>query len=354
MLLASTVVLALLASSAQAATTSYFDAAYPYAVHEPVNPSSSQPPVIIFMHGSGAKGSASNLGSNVYWDGVGYLIGQYGKGVKTGPPAIVAEQYLTILTILPTSDSDWDPTKVLDVLHDALSKYAHDASRIHCSGYSRGSWGAWRTAFGSPSTFASMFSAAGASGFTEQQLGSLISAKDSVWAFAGEADTKAGTAGTIDSITRLRALNSNGNSNIQMTLIPGADHHDMSMQPFLLDSLWTWVAQQQRGGSSSFAPSSSSASSAVVTTSSAASSSSSSNPESTSQPATLSSSSPSPITTPSSSTNLSPTRPTKAIALSPLTRPTPKSPCRKKRMVKHKAAARAHVDILAARREAST
>lgn len=67
---------------------------YPFAVHLPLNITSSPPPLLLFLHGSGSKGGVEDLGDKTRWDGVGWLISQFDSGNKTGAQAIVAENYL--------------------------------------------------------------------------------------------------------------------------------------------------------------------------------------------------------------------------------------------------------------------
>lgn len=67
---------------------------YPFAVHLPLDITTSPPPVILFLHGSGSKGGVEDLADKTRWDGVGWLISQFDSGNKTGAQAIVAEEYL--------------------------------------------------------------------------------------------------------------------------------------------------------------------------------------------------------------------------------------------------------------------
>jgi predicted peptidase len=74
---------------------------YPFALHLPLNNNNdnsarSNPtsPALIFLHGSGARGTADELREKASYDGVGWLISQFDSGNKSGSQQVVAEEYL--------------------------------------------------------------------------------------------------------------------------------------------------------------------------------------------------------------------------------------------------------------------
>ncbi|KAM0750453.1 alpha/beta-hydrolase [Meredithblackwellia eburnea MCA 4105] len=224
---------------------SYTDLYYPYQVHEPEKTVSS-PPAIMFLHGHGSRGDKSAVNENVYWDGVGWLLREYSKGNKTGTNVIAAEQYLTILPLMPLTDDDWIASHTMEVMKAVLAKYSSiDKARVHVGGYSRGGWGSWRTAFASPTTFASCIPAAGSGGFTDDQLKSLVTAKVPVWAWAGDSDTKVPKAQVESTVDQMKKISG---AVVQITVIHG-DHTTMSKEPWVEPQTWEWIANQNRDGS---------------------------------------------------------------------------------------------------------
>ncbi|KAM0753675.1 alpha/beta-hydrolase [Meredithblackwellia eburnea MCA 4105] len=257
-----------LASSAQAAlsfTQVTSSADYPYTVHQPTD-ADDKPPVVFFLHGSGAKAYASSLGENVFWDGCGYLLRQYSSGAQTsGPAATISQKYLTVLPLMPPTDMDWDGSKVMTVVNQVLSKYSYDPTRVYVLGYSRGGWGAWRTAFASPSTFAAIVPSAGSGGSSDSDLQKLIDNKVAVWAFGGSNDEKVANSQVQAQIAQMKALPNAGSDDIKVSTVQGADHGKMGTEPFTDADTWSWLASQVRGGGSSSSTTSTSTKSTIVT-----------------------------------------------------------------------------------------
>ena len=59
-------------------------------------------PAMLFLHGNGSNADESQLANHVTWDGMGLLEALYESGNQSGAQAILCEEYLTILPLLPT------------------------------------------------------------------------------------------------------------------------------------------------------------------------------------------------------------------------------------------------------------
>lgn len=82
------------------------ESSYPFAIHEPASMVDAVP-LLLFLHGAGAVGSASDLTSHVAYDGVGWMVSQYdGASKTTGSYADAAENYLWVEKLGEKGDSD--------------------------------------------------------------------------------------------------------------------------------------------------------------------------------------------------------------------------------------------------------
>ncbi|GAA6019945.1 hypothetical protein JCM11491_006715 [Sporobolomyces phaffii] len=241
---------------------------YPFALHLPTsnsnsNSNSSPPPAILFLHGSGARGTADEVATKATYDGVGWLLSQYDAGNQTGAQRVVATDYLDA----------WDSTAVLSVL-DAVtqlgsndSRYAFDPSRVTLAGYSIGAYGAWYTQFNSsyPTRFAAVVAFGGASGLTDAQLATVVPpsprrANDeseysavSIYACGGALDEKQPGADPAATVARIDNLARDGapgrrRGNWTAVELAGMDHKLMSQDAWYDLAVWEWLSLQRQGG----------------------------------------------------------------------------------------------------------
>ncbi|KAL8290015.1 hypothetical protein RQP46_002954 [Phenoliferia psychrophenolica] len=208
---------------------------------------------MLFLHGNGSNGAVSELGSKTLWDGMGLLISLYNGGNHTGAQQVLAEEYLTILPLLPLGVREWDTSQVLEVLNAAAKTYELDASRILISGYSVGAFGAFDTAFASPTTFAALIPSASGSGFNDSQLSSLVDTTPpmSVYVMYAAGDEKQPASDIAATVTQLEALPGASKANITGEEFQG-NHHLMTSTPFESPELWTWIENQTKGASAIF------------------------------------------------------------------------------------------------------
>jgi len=97
-------------------------------------------PLIIFLHGSGERGTDLALVKN-------HSPFTY-KDLIQSPVAILAPQC--------PSDVWWDTTAVYELIKETISKYNIDTNRIYLTGLSMGGWGTWKLAIEHPELFAAV------------------------------------------------------------------------------------------------------------------------------------------------------------------------------------------------------
>lgn len=97
-------------------------------------------PLIIFLHGSGERGTDLALVKN-------HSPFTY-KDLIQSPVAILAPQC--------PSDVWWDTTAVYELIKESISKYNIDTTRIYLTGLSMGGWGTWKLAIEHPELFAAV------------------------------------------------------------------------------------------------------------------------------------------------------------------------------------------------------
>lgn len=97
-------------------------------------------PLIIFLHGSGERGTDLAL-------------------VKVHSPFTYKELIQSPVALLaPQCPSNvwWDTTAVYELIKETISKYNIDATRIYLTGLSMGGWGTWKLAIEHPELFAAV------------------------------------------------------------------------------------------------------------------------------------------------------------------------------------------------------
>ncbi|GAA5908973.1 hypothetical protein JCM6882_004959 [Rhodosporidiobolus microsporus] len=219
---------------------------YPFAVHLPLAPTSSPPPAILFLHGSGSRGGEDALESQTLWDGVGWLVAQ-AEGNNPGAQQIVAEQYL----------DDWDPASVLSVLNATTDLASTNSSFAFNA--SQGSFAVWNTFFtiGYPTPFAALLPCAGTATYSSAQLTNLVSPPSgsspvSVLGLSSSDDEKQPPENTESAIEALSAAAAQAGTSGNWTTrtVSGFDHKAMSQDAWLDEEMWWWVGNQtqQTGG----------------------------------------------------------------------------------------------------------
>lgn len=120
--------------------------AYPYSVYVPRTfDASKQWPVILFLHGSGERGS----------DGLKSTQIGIAAAIRANPDRVPA------IAVFPQApaDSRWlgDPADAaMAALEQSIAEFHGDRSRVYLTGLSMGGYGAWHLALAHPDAFAAL------------------------------------------------------------------------------------------------------------------------------------------------------------------------------------------------------
>ena len=180
-------------------------------------------PLIIFLHGSGERGSDLNR-------------------VKAwGPPAIVEKNpdfpFMVVSPQVPEGDW-WHADLLKAMLDDVLTKYNVDRHRVYLTGLSMGGYGAWDFAINYPDYFAAVAPICG--GGIPLRAGRL---KDiPTWVFHGKKDE---TVPEQYSAVMVEALRAAG-GDVRYTVLPEGGHVDAWVYAYDQAGLFDWFLQQRR------------------------------------------------------------------------------------------------------------
>lgn len=214
-------------------------------------------PLILFLHGSGERGST---------------VEELERLKVHGLPRIIAEQPgLSALTtrfiVLSPQCPSWYWTSQFDaldaLLDDIQATYAVDPKRIYLTGLSMGGFGSWQYALEHPRRFAAIVPIAGGyqyyvetvylgGGQSEIDLAIDGSPPENIcdlknvpaWVFHGEKDIGIPHEKTADVL--VDALQACGGK-VRYTLYPDAGH-DAWTETYSDPALYTWLLAQQRPG----------------------------------------------------------------------------------------------------------
>lgn len=214
-------------AAGQAPHAAYRAGDYPFQLFVPAGYEADRQarwPVLIFLHGSGERGS--DLPAVTKW----------------GPPHVVARHPGTpMLVVSPQlpAGQDWDVAALDRLLADLRKQYRIDARRIYLTGLSLGGMASWRWALARPELFAAVAPVAAMTP-TDQ----ACRLKDlPVWAFHGDDDGAVPVRGDFEMVEAIRACH--GTPKPRLTVYPATDH--FSWVPAYDDpAFWRWIAEQRR------------------------------------------------------------------------------------------------------------
>ncbi|HVF43929.1 MAG TPA: dienelactone hydrolase family protein [Pyrinomonadaceae bacterium] len=206
---------------------------YAYQVHAPASAGDS-PPVIVFLHGIGQRGSG------------GFLP-------ESGAAAVLVRRYLArvpAVVLLPQcrAGSYWsDPfmdEMVMTALSQTESEFKADDARLYLTGVSMGGYGVWHLASGHPGRFAALVSVCG--GVHGRDAGRFDSVAEKVgetpaWLFHGADDR---VVPVTESRQMTAALKGVG-GNVKYSEYPGVGHAVWT-QVFAERGLMPWLLSQRR------------------------------------------------------------------------------------------------------------
>lgn len=178
-------------------------------------------PLILFLHGSGERGSDVNL------------VAKHGppKLAAAEPTGPLASQFIVVSPQCPEGRW-WKPDELLTLIDDVIATHRVDTDRVYCTGLSMGGFGTWELASMYPERFAAVAPLCGG-GRTEfaRRMKTLP-----IWIFHGDADTAVPVQRSIEMNAALEKVK----GNVKLTVYPGVGH-DCWTQTYANPELYTWL-----------------------------------------------------------------------------------------------------------------
>lgn len=188
-------------------------------------------PLILFLHGSGERGSDLDL-------------------LKRQPlPKTLDQQknfpFIVLSPQLPLAMGNWleliDPVKAL--ADQIQAAYPVDTYRVYLTGLSLGGFGAWEFALRYPRYFAAMAPIAGGYRLRSDAIpGNICDLKNlPVWVFHGARDTNVLPAQSEEMVKALKACG----GEVRFTLYPDADHSASWTRAYADPDVYTWLLEKR-------------------------------------------------------------------------------------------------------------
>ena len=220
---------------------------YPYRVFVPRARAKARPPVILFLHGSGERGSDGSRQTTV---GLGPVVTRRARDF----PALVVMPQAPVGGV-------WAGTPAraaIVALDDATKEFGGDPGRVYLTGISMGGYGTWEIALENPTRFAALVpicgglrpiaaqpriavrAVAGLPGNVYDNAAARL-AGIPTWIFHGSGDRSVPVA---ESRAMAEALRKAG-APVQYTEYEGVGHN--SWDPAYAEpALWKWLFEQRR------------------------------------------------------------------------------------------------------------
>jgi predicted peptidase len=195
-----------------------------YLLYLPKNYNSAKEkfPLLLFLHGSGERGSDLNLVK------------------RHGPPKLIdqGKDFPFIVASPQCPENVWWSTEDLSALiDDLIQKYQVDEKRIYVTGLSMGGYGAWALVEKFPNRFAAIAPVCGGGNpLTICEIGKLP-----VWVFHGAKDP---VVPVKEAQQMVDALKNCGND-VKLTIYPEAGH-DAWTETYNNQELYDWLLKQKK------------------------------------------------------------------------------------------------------------
>lgn len=179
-------------------------------------------PLILFLHGSGERGSDLELVK------------------KHGPPKLINEgKEFPFIVVSPQCRKDvwWEPNELTALLDDVVKTHKVDQDRICVTGLSMGGFGTWRLAAYTPERFAALAPICGGG---EPYWASRF-ANVPTWAFHGAKDEGVPLRRTEEMIEAMRKKDGEP----KLTVYPDAGH-DSWTETYNNPEFYEWLLVQKR------------------------------------------------------------------------------------------------------------
>ena len=203
--------------------------ARPYVVYVPRNFTPDRKwPVVLFLHGSGERGTDGLKQSQV---GIGTAVRLFPERY---PAIVVMPQCLP--------DARWSgdqATYALQALDETVREYNGDPDRLYLTGLSMGGSGSWTLATQEPERFAAVVSICG-----RGDIPTITSKlKDTpVWIFVGDQDRPETVQFSRDVVAALKTA---GSTRVKYTEYPGVPHNSWD-KAYAEKDLADWLFAQKR------------------------------------------------------------------------------------------------------------
>lgn len=187
-------------------------------------------PLILFLHGSGARGN--NLD---------HLM------VEDLPKQLKAQTDFPFIVVSPQGNGDfefWPKEEMVNSLFSLLAEiqahFSVDPKRIYLTGSSAGGNGTWEIGLKYPDRFAALVPVMGYFGYPFTVPDNICDLKDvPIWAFHGAKDELVPLEAEEGLVNALKACG----GNVQFTVYPDGAH-DISGQVYTSADLYTWLLSQ--------------------------------------------------------------------------------------------------------------
>ena len=189
-------------------------------------------PLIVFLHGSGEKGTNVSLVA------------------KNGPPKkVLNEPHFPFILLSPQSPFGpytWIAEDVVALIDEISSQYRVDKSRIYLTGLSMGGYGCWTLATAYPDKFAAVAPLCGRGDEVDVIWGSqrkpAAFASLPIWAFHGAKDNLVPLSESEDMVKAFRKW---GCRDVQFTVYPDAGHNCWD-ETYANQKLYDWFLAHRR------------------------------------------------------------------------------------------------------------
>jgi len=177
-------------------------------------------PLVIFLHGSGERGTDLNLVK------------------RNGPPKLAENQSFPAIMVSPQCPEGvwWDVFVLNKFLDQLISMYPVDTTRIYLTGLSMGGYGTWEWATRYPERFAAIVPVCGSG--NPHRAERLV--KIPIWAFHGAMDD---VVPIEKSIEMVQAVNRKG-GHAKLTVYPEAGH-DSWTDAYNDPEMWKWMMSKK-------------------------------------------------------------------------------------------------------------
>ena len=183
-------------------------------------------PLILFLHGSGERGSDVNK------------VKVHGppKIVEKNPESPLAKGFIVVSPQCPAGRG-WKADTLIVLLDDIQAKYHVDVARVYLTGLSMGGFGTWDLAANYPDRFAAIAPMCGGG---QPEMARRLK-NTPTWVFHGDADPAVPVKRSDDMVEALKKLG----SDVKYTRYPGVGH-DCWTESYANPDLYTWFLSHDR------------------------------------------------------------------------------------------------------------